>query len=74
MEIITSKNNSKVILARKLHDKKYRDQNSLYIFEGYKLFFEAWHCNLPIAYILLMQKVVWKERPSAYCVWENILT
>ncbi len=55
MEIITSKNNSKVILARKLHDKKYRDQNSLYIFEGYKLFFEAWHCNLPIAYILLSQ-------------------
>lgn len=41
MEIISSRNNTKITEAIKLKDKKYRDATSLFCFEGYKLFKEA---------------------------------
>ncbi len=41
MEFITSRNNSSVIEASKLKDKKYRERTGLYCFEGRKLFEEA---------------------------------
>ncbi len=41
MELITSKNNSAVVSAAKLSDKKYRERTGTFAFEGIKLFREA---------------------------------
>ena len=42
MEIITSKNNASVMAAAKLADKKYREREGKFAFEGIKLFEEAY--------------------------------
>ena len=39
-ETITSRNNPKIKLAAKLGDKKFRSENSLFSFEGFKLLYE----------------------------------
>ena len=41
MERITSKNNPSVMAAAKLSDKKYREKEGVFAFEGIKLFGEA---------------------------------
>lgn len=54
-DIISSRNNPLVIKVSKLDDKKYRDSEGLFRFDGIKLFFEAIECRLPLEYVLLRQ-------------------
>lgn len=63
MEIITSRNNRKVIELSKLKSKKYRDESGLFFFEGIKLFREA------IAFRVPLNEVVFSE-PCANLVKE----
>ena len=46
MEIITSKSNSKIVEAKKLLDKKYRDKTRLFLIETKKVIFEAINAGL----------------------------
>lgn len=48
MEIITSKNNPKFVLAQKLKQKKYRQQFELVLLEGEKLILDALENNVEI--------------------------
>lgn len=48
MEIITSKNNPKFVLAQKLKQKKYRQQFELVLLEGEKLILDAIENNVQI--------------------------
>lgn len=48
MEIITSKNNPKIIFAQKLKQKKYRDEFSLALIESDKVIQEATNSNIKI--------------------------
>ena len=46
MEVITSKTNSKIVEAKKLLDKKYRDKTGLFLIETKKVIFEAINAGL----------------------------
>lgn len=46
MEIITSRNNQMITDALKLRQKKYRDERSMFIFEGKKLLIDAVAVNI----------------------------
>lgn len=48
MEIITSKNNPKIVFAQKLKQKKYRDEFSQALIESDKVIFEAVNSNIKI--------------------------
>ena len=48
MEIITSKNNHKIVFAQKLKQKKYRDEFSLALIESDKVIQEAVNSNIKI--------------------------
>ncbi len=48
MEIITSKNNPKIVFAQKLKQKKYRDEFSLALIESDKVIQEAVNFNIKI--------------------------
>ena len=57
MEIITSKTNSKIIEAKKLLDKKYRDESGLFLVETKKVISEAIYCGLlPKSFYVLKDK------------------
>jgi TrmH family RNA methyltransferase len=49
---ITSKDNKIIKLAKKLHNKKERKENNLFIIEGEKLIKEAIQANIKIDYLL----------------------
>lgn len=60
-EQITSRKNSKIIRACSLEDKKYRDREGLFAFEGEKLLFEAISENIEI------KEVFFTERAGNNC-------
>lgn len=51
--LISSRQNPLIIETAKLKEKKYRDQNKLFIFEGIKLFSEALAANIPLKYVFV---------------------
>ncbi len=51
--LITGKTNSTIVKISKLADKKYRNKEKLFIFDGIKLFLEAVDFNAPIKYIIV---------------------
>ena len=57
MEVITSKSNTKVVLAKKLLQKKYRDQQNLFLAETKKVVLEAINAGI---------------EPQAFFVKQNI--
>ncbi len=54
-QYISSKNNPLVVRLAKLKDKKYRRAESLFRFDGIKLFEEAVSSGAPIRYVLLAE-------------------
>lgn len=54
-ETITSRQNSTVMLAAKLADRRHRDAEGLFRFDGKKLFLEALDADLPLAAVLLRE-------------------
>lgn len=55
-EQITSRKNPKIIRACSLADKKYRDREGLFAFEGEKLFAEALQANVCITEVYFTQR------------------
>ncbi len=56
MEIITSRNNRSIIECVKLKDRKFRDENGFFFFEGKKLFEEAVKCNIKLIKIFYTEQ------------------
>lgn len=56
IEIITSRQNPKVLDAVRLKDRKYREESGLFAFEGRKLFTEALEKNLPLTTVFCTEK------------------
>ncbi len=54
-EVITSRQNPLLVLAAKLADKKHREREGLFRFDGKKLFFEALSNELPLFAVLLKE-------------------
>ena len=57
MEVITSKSNSKILQAKKLQDKKYRDKTGLFLVETKKVVLEALLAGQQLQNIFLTQKL-----------------
>lgn len=55
METITSKSNAKIIEAKKLLDKKYRDKFGLFLIETEKCVLEALNCKLTPKYFFVQE-------------------
>ncbi|MGM9680002.1 MAG: TrmH family RNA methyltransferase [Eubacteriales bacterium] len=55
MEIITSRNNRKIVELAKLKNKKYRDESGLFFFEGIKLFREAIEFGVPLTEVVFSE-------------------
>lgn len=56
MEYITSRNNDYIIFCNSLHNKKNRDREGLFIFEGVKLFEEALKRSVPLVSVIFTEK------------------
>ncbi len=56
METITSRNNPKIVSCAKLAQKKHRDSEQLFFFEGRKLMQEAVNANAPIISVFYTEK------------------
>lgn len=54
--LITSRSNPAVVAAAALHDKKYRDEQHLFLFEGIKLFREAVLSGIDIVSVFTSEK------------------
>ena len=54
-EIITSRKNPLILLAASLAEKKYREQNSLFLAFGHKLCHEAAVTHAPVAHVILSE-------------------
>ena len=54
-ETITSRQNGTVMLAAKLADRRHRDAEGLFRFDGKKLFLEALDADLPLVAVLLRE-------------------
>ncbi len=65
-DIITSRKNPGIIKACSLADKKFRDKENLFCFEGQKLFSEALAENISVC------EVYFTERAQKMC-WENLI-
>ena len=63
---ITSKSNSTIVKIGKLSDKKYRNNEKLFICNGVKLFEEAVKFNAKIQYIILKNSVNFNEKISLF--------
>lgn len=57
MEIVTSKQNSKIVETKKLFQKKYREERGLFVAETRKVIEEALACGLEPVYIFVQQDV-----------------
>lgn len=55
MEIITSRNNRKMVELAKLKSKKFRDESGLFFFEGIKLFREAIRFGVPLVEVVFSE-------------------
>ena len=71
MERITSKNNPSVIAAAKLSDKKYREKEGAFAFEGIKLFGEAVKNGANIRRVFLTEEAFEKYRETLLAVGEE---
>lgn len=58
LQIITGKNNSTITRIGKLQNKKYRNDERLFICDGVKLFLEAYNYNAEIKYVVLDNEAV----------------
>ena len=71
MERITSKNNPSVIAAAKLSDKKYREKEGAFAFEGIKLFGEAVKNGAKIRRVFVTEEAFEKYRETLLTVGEE---
>ena len=55
MEMITSRQNPLVVLTAKLVDRKHREREGLFRFDGKKLFLEALEAGIPLYAVLLRE-------------------
>lgn len=67
MEIITSKTNTKIVEAKKLHEKKYRQKTGLFIAETKKVILEALQCKLEPVYMFVK-----KDKDAIFDKYSNI--
>ena len=74
MEIITSKNNAAIIAASKLSDKKYREREQKFAFEGIKLFEEAYRAGVPFSRVFVTEEAYRKYTDKLSVLPQNILT
>lgn len=86
VDLITSKSNSTIVKIGKLHEKKYRNIEKMFICDGVKLFFESCEFCEKIAYIILNNntdfddKVIKKikekisEGTEVLCVTEEVFS
>ena len=56
MNMITSRNNELIVRVAKLKDKKHRDNEKVFLFEGIKLTREAISSNIELEHIFMTQK------------------
>ena len=71
MERITSKNNPSVMAAAKLSDKKYREKEGVFAFEGIKLFREAVQNGAQIRRVFVTEDAFEKYGEVLLCVGEE---
>ena len=64
MDIITSKSNQYIKKARSLQEKKYRDQEGLYLIEGLRLAEEAVAADVQLSYGFATQRLIQSPRGS----------
>ncbi|MBQ8497035.1 MAG: RNA methyltransferase [Clostridia bacterium] len=74
MEIITSKNNASVMAAAKLADKKYRERERKFAFEGIKLFEEAQKAGIRFSRVFVTEEAYTKYAEKLSSLDKNILT
>ena len=55
-EVITSRKNPLILLAASLAEKKYREQNGLFLAMGHKLCHEAVATGAPVAHVILSEE------------------
>ena len=70
MQVITSKDNEIIKNLKKLKDKKYRDEQGLYIVEGIKIIQEAITENVKINKIVICEECVEAEEISQKLLYE----
>lgn len=74
MEIITSKNNSAVMAAAKLADKKYRERENKFAFEGIKLFEEAHRAGIRFSRVFVTEAAYEKYAEKLSVLEKGIVT
>lgn len=74
MEIITSKNNASVMAAAKLADKKYREREGKFAFEGIKLFEEAYRAGVRFSRVFVTEAAYEKYADALSVLEDGILT
>ena len=74
MEIITSKNNAAVMAAAKLADKKYREREGKFAFEGIKLFEEAHKAGVRFSRVFVTEAAYEKYAERLSCLENGVLT
>lgn len=74
MEIITSKNNAAVIAASKLSDKKYREREQKFAFEGIKLFEEACRAGVSLSRVFVTEEAYQKYNAQLSVLPQNVLS
>lgn len=70
-ETITSRQNPLLVLTAKLADKKHREREGLFRFDGKKLFLEALSAGLPLAAVLLKESTAPSFLPRALAYAEK---
>ena len=74
MEIITSKNNSAVVAAAKLADKKYRERTQTFAFEGIKLFTEAFSAGVRFSRVFATEEAYRKYKEPLSALPQGVLS
>ena len=74
MEIITSKNNSAVVAAAKLADKKYRERTQTFAFEGIKLFTEAFSAGVRFSRVFATEDAYRKYEAALSALPQGVLS
>lgn len=74
MEIITSKSNASVMAAAKLADKKYREREGKFAFEGIKLFEEAYKAGVRFSRVFVTESAYEKYTEKLSVLDKSVLT
>ncbi len=74
MEIITSKNNPAVTAAAKLADKKYREREGKFAFEGIKLFSEALSAGVRFSRVFVTEEAYERYADRLSVLENGVLT